>query len=145
MTAVTTANKHVEELYSAVDQLETDMTNFMRLLMTDVKKHVINVPIQKKQTPTAAGKPLDIMPYQRGEVKRKKRRVPTLSGPTASGATTTAAAAAVKKQKHAADEEEDNVEATTATTLSGKKARRTTRVKKTRVLPLPATVKSDPF
>lgn len=177
-SAVNTANKHIDELYAGLDTLEKvspsllcfsavvadssffgkDSNDFLRLLLTDLKRELINVPVQKKQTPAAPGKPLDVMPHQRGEVKRKKRRTPTLAnvGPSATAtATATAATGATKRRKTgdlaagAADDEEEAVAGTATTT--GKKGRtpapkrpkKPAREKKTRVLPLPGSVKAE--
>lgn len=143
---MTIANKHVDELYSAVDQLEAEMIDFMRLLMTDLKKHVINVPVQKKQVASAGGKPLDIMPYQRGEVRRKKRRVPTLNAAAPAAAGVSAPTTTTKKRtREEGDEEEEDEEdgnkiaASDTTTI--KKPKRAPRVKKTKTLPLPLASK----
>lgn len=148
-TAVNTANKHIEELYAGLDTLEKDCNDFMRLLLTDLKRELINVPVQKKQTPAAPGRPLDVMPHQRGEVKRKKRRTPALTP-----ATGTAVATAATKQKAATatgDDEEDSVakqqqqgpQKKQKVTPAPKRPRKPAREKKTKVLPLPGSVKAE--
>ena len=60
--AVTNASKHIDELYSRVDQLDAELSNFMRLFLADVKKEIINVPVQKK---AENGRPLETMPHQK--------------------------------------------------------------------------------
>lgn len=151
-SAVTLVTKHIEELYARVDTLDAECSNFYRLLLNDMKREMINVPAQKKPTPSAPGKPLEIMPHQRGEVKRKKRRTPT-----ATLANVVASAAAAKRQRHGEDEEEQQQEeagggevsvaaAAAGAVTKGKRAprpRKPAREKKTRVLPLPGTIKAE--
>lgn len=60
--AVNNASKHIDELYSRVDQLDAELSNFMRLFLADVKKEIINVPVQKK---AENGRPLETMPHQK--------------------------------------------------------------------------------
>lgn len=117
-----------------MDALDAECSNFLRLLLSDIKREMINVPVQKKPTPAAPGKPLEIMPHQRGEVKRKKRRAPALSGISGTGV----------QQQQAEDEETPG----TTTKRAPKKPRKQAaaaaqREKKTKVLPLPGTFKAE--
>jgi hypothetical protein len=150
-SAVTLVLKHIEELYARVDTLDAECSNFYRLLLNDMKREMINVPAQKKPTPSAPGKPLEIMPHQRGEVKRKKRRTPTVTL-----ANVVASVVAAKRQRHGEDDEEEEQQqggevpvpgpVTGAAVTKGKRAprpRKPAREKKTRVLPLPGTVKAE--
>lgn len=152
-SAVTLVLKHIEELYARVDTLDAECSNFYRLLLNDMKREMINVPAQKKPTPSAPGKPLEIMPHQRGEVKRKKRRTPTVTL-----ANVVASVVAAKRQRHGEDDEEEEEKqqqgggvpvpgpVTGAAVTKGKRAprpRKPAREKKTRVLPLPGTVKAE--
>jgi hypothetical protein len=66
--AVNTASKHIDELYSRVDQLDADLSNFMRLFLADIKKELINVPVQKK---AENGRPLETMPHQKVKIDFK--------------------------------------------------------------------------
>ncbi len=116
-----------------MDALDAECSNFLRLLLSDIKREMINVPVQKKPTPAAPGKPLEIMPHQRGEVKRKKRRAPALSGISGT---------VVQQQQGAEDEEAPG----TTTKRAPKKPRKQAaaqREKKTKVLPLPGTFKAE--